>query len=525
MTRHPLPYLILLAAALHAVGIALTPLPAQDGLKFIRVARQFHHQPWAGVVRGADQHPLYPALIALAQPAASLTTGPGPDSWRIAAQGVSAVASLALLVPLFGLTRRLFNERTATLAVFLFVLLPLPAEVGHDTLADPLALLGIATSLWLGEKALRSRGMGAPLGCGLAAGVGYLARPEVLIAPMAVGMVAVGMYARHRWANRPERVASWTPRFATMSVAALALVGAYGVIKGEVSEKLALRHATGTGGGIAPPRRVVHQLPPGLDDPRWDFSPKEEFGHPRSLPFRTAGARLAGAWAEGLGWVLAPLAFWGLLCVRARRWQRPAMALAAVYLVAFGAILTRHAMALGYLSGRHTLSMVLLTVPFAAAGAFSIGTRLARRFHWSEPRVRRLAYATIAASLAVGATLQMKSGHPSRWGHLAAGRWLAEHASDSESVLDTRGWAAFVSGRKSYDYWHVRQALTDSQLTYVVVGADELNTPSRRAATLRAMLSRAGTQVAAFPEREGGRTPGIFVYRFRHPGSWEGLEG
>ncbi|HEX8203754.1 MAG TPA: hypothetical protein VF590_24975, partial [Isosphaeraceae bacterium] len=114
MARRALPWIVLLAAVLHLIGIARSPLPAQDGLKFLRVARQFHHQPWADVVRASDQHPLYPALIALAQPAIGRVIGPGPDSWRLAAQGVSALASLALLAPLFGLARLAFDDETAT---------------------------------------------------------------------------------------------------------------------------------------------------------------------------------------------------------------------------------------------------------------------------------------------------------------------------------------------------------------------------------------------------------------------------
>src|ERR1700710_1013877 len=96
-----------LSAILHVVGMARTPLPAQDGLKFLRVARQFQAQPLAEVVRSSDQHPLYPALVALAEPAVSMVVGPGPDAWRIAAQGVSMLAALALLWPLHSLTRRL----------------------------------------------------------------------------------------------------------------------------------------------------------------------------------------------------------------------------------------------------------------------------------------------------------------------------------------------------------------------------------------------------------------------------------
>ena len=70
---------------------------------------------------------------------------------------------------------------------------------------------------------------------------------------------------------------------------------------------------------------------------------------------------------------------------------------------------------------------------------------------------------------------QLRPSHPTRWGHWAAGHWLAEHARPGDVVLDTRGWARFVSGAPGYDYWHVRQALTDSHLSYVVVGHEELD--------------------------------------------------
>src|SRR5262249_34065211 len=147
--------------------------------------------------------------------------------------------------------------------------------------------------------------------------------------------------------------------------------------------------------------------------------------------------------------------------------------------------------------------------------------RLKGRMGWSEARARRLGWAAIAAAILVGAAVQVKEGHPSRWGHWAAGRWLAERGTPAEAVLDTRGWAAFISGRRAYDYWHVRQAFSDASLTYIVVGTDELEADSRRAATLRAVLAYAGEPVAGFPERRGGRDVGVRVYRFHRPESWE----
>src|SRR3954452_8809350 len=154
--RRRLVALVLLAAALHGLGIARTILPAQDGLKFIRVARQFQELPATEVIRRSDQHPLYPALIALAEPLCALFAGRGPDTWRISAQVVSALAAIAAIIPLYSLTRALFNESIAALSVLLFILLPLPSEVGRDTLSDSLALLATLSALRLGADAIRT---------------------------------------------------------------------------------------------------------------------------------------------------------------------------------------------------------------------------------------------------------------------------------------------------------------------------------------------------------------------------------
>ena len=113
--------------------------------------------------------------------------------------------------------------------------------------------------------------------------------------------------------------------------------------------------------------------------------------------------------------------------------------------------------------------------------------------------------------------------HLSRWGHWAAGRWLAGHARARRVVLDTRGWARFISGRPGYDYWHVRQALTDSHLSYVLVGLDELKRPVHERATLRALLAYAATPLEDFPASPDDPRPAVRLYRFHRPASWEGI--
>lgn len=539
--RRRLLAVMLLAAILHVVGIARTILPAQDGLKFIRTARQFHTSPVADVVRRSDQHPLYPALVALAEPIVAVVAGQGPDTWRIAAQAVAASASIVLLLPLFSLARALFDDRIAVLAVLLYVLLPLPSEVGRDTLSDSLGLLATLTALRLGAAALATNDRAAFVGCGLAAGLGYLARPEVALVPLAVAITGVVGWRGQMPALRREAAL----RLATLGVVFLTMVGGYALVKGEVSEKLALRHGAGLPRRLAPVARAPRWLPRGLDDPRWDFSPKEESASdaPTGKIGTSPGAvigQIVTRWAEGLGGFLGLFAIWGACRARSLRDlitrqttdacdvggdPPPRLrALLTVFLALFALVLFRHVSMLGYLSDRHLLPLVAVSLPWAAAGLFVFARGIAVALGWTARRSRRVGWVLLLAAVATAIGLsQSKPGHRSRWGQWAAGQWLRRHAPASDAVLDTRGWAAFVSGRPSYDYWHVRQALTDANLGYVVVGTDELSAASRRAETLRALLAYSSVEVAAFPDDRGGRGVGVRVYRFRRPVSWEGL--
>lgn len=522
MPRRWLPWLVLSAAALHAAGMVREPLPAQDGLKFIKVARRFHAEPWTDVVRGSDQHPLYPACIAVAQPLARTVLGPGPDSWRVAAQLVSVLASLAVMVPFARLARSLFDDGTAMLAALLLILLPLPHGLGHDTLSDALGLLAVISTLCLGEVSLRTRRVAPALACGLVAGLGYWARPEVVIAALAVFLshvaAAVLRAGMAEGSGRDGRryIGDPTPS-AALAIGMLVMVGAYTLVKGEVSEKLAIR----SGASLASRhdvRKAPHPLPSGLES--LDFSPKEESGHRGRLDIAEAANRIARSWSEGLGWWLVPVVGLGAWMVRAGGGR----GLVLTYGLLVVCILLRHATTLGYVSDRHVLGLVVVALPWAAAGLRRIGSRLSTRLDWVEATRGRLAAAAIGAMIVAGLSIQhAKPGHPTRWGHGAAGRWLAQHSGPGDAVLDTRGWAAFVSGRPSYDYWHVRQALTDANLAYVVVGADELAAPSRRAATLRAWLGHAARPVVSFPGRHGGTGADVLVFRYWRPASWEGV--
>ena len=530
--RHSLHAVVLFAVILHAVAISQTLLPAQDGLKFIRIAREFQTQPWADVVRGADSHPLYPALIALAEPLVAPFTGQGPAAWRTAAQIVAVIASIGLILPIFGLTCMLFDRRIASMAAALAVLLPRAAELGHDTLSDSLGLMCTFLALWLGARAMRRGDWRSAAVAGLVAGAGYLARFEVALVPCAFALAWLA-----GWFRKPRQSSlARLPALLTLLCCALAIAGSYALVKGEISEKLAFRLAVKLGPKQQQARKTPQQIPRGLDDPRWDFSPKEEGERIPIHGAASAVGRIVGKWWEELCWLFAVMTVWGITRQRYVRGLsldrdpddtssaegRLLLIFAIVYVLG----LVRHSVLLGYLSGRHIMPLVYASLPWAAAGSFVCARGIAVKLRWTEKVRTRTAILAGCLTVVASIVVQMQPSHLnhlSRSGHWAAGRWLADHADPRELVLDTRGWAKFVSGHPGYDYWHVRQALSDSNLAYIVVGVDELEARSTRAKTLNSLLAFSATKLLDFPTFPGDPTPAVRLYRFHRPNTWEGL--
>jgi hypothetical protein len=529
--RHSLLAVVLFAATLHTVAITRTILPAQDGLKFIRIARQFQSEPWTDVVRGSDTHPLYPALIAATEPVVASVAGHGPDTWRLAAQIVAVFGSLGLLLPIYALTQALFDRRIACLAAALAVILPRAAELGHDTLSDSLGLMCTFFALWMGAIALRRGDLRFALASGLAAGLGYLARPEVILVPFAIGLTwLIGLFRDSR-----ARSVARGPVLTVLLLTTLALIGSYAMVKGEISEKISVR----IGAWLRPKQPATRLAPPnaarGLDNPRWDFSPKEETDRIPIRNWQYAVLRIIGKWWEELCWLFAVMTVWGIVRLRYIRGLcqdcdpsegEMERTLLLVFAAVYGLALIRHSALLGYLSGRHIMALVYASVPWAAAGSFVCARGIAVKRCWSPRFARNSGIAAAILLVTASIVVQMQPNHLnhlSRWGHRSAGQWLTGNAQPAEKVLDTRGWARFVSGQPGYDYWHVRQALTDGHLSYIIVGLDELEARSARARTLKALLAYSAIPVKEFPAYPGDRTAGVRLYRFHHPRTWEGL--
>src|SRR5262245_34726109 len=173
------------SVAVHAWLITNTAVTARDGIGFARfaLALQSPHAsvvPWNSersaldVIKSQEHPPGYPVAIWIAAKfVRHLTPLPLPDSTLLAAQLVSAIAAALLVVPVYLLGRMLFGRNVGFAAALLFQVLPVPARITSDGLAEGLYLLVSATGLMLGVRAVRRPGIGGFLLCGLTCGMSY----------------------------------------------------------------------------------------------------------------------------------------------------------------------------------------------------------------------------------------------------------------------------------------------------------------------------------------------------------------
>lgn len=509
--------LSILAFGGHLLAANRANLPSQDGIKFIAIAVEFARQPAWDVIRSADQHPAYPAFVAAAHALVGSYFRTPAQAWLAAAQTVSIVAAIGTLIPLYLLTSKLFRPTTAALAVFLWLLLPVPFTLGHETLADATGLCFAAWAIWLTVQSLGSTAAGPrcvwAAAAGTAAACAYWTRPEGLLVAFSAS-ASLAFFARGGLASRAAGV---VPFLAIFLVSAMV----YLTINGTVSDRLEAFQAK-PATAVRPV--AVHALPRGLPealrDPRYDFSPKDPFLEKTRPGLQAAAWSILRLWSESLGIALAVMTLWGLARTRTR--DAAARRLVALHACLLLAVLTLQAAARGYLSSRHVAGLTLISIPFAAAALRLCGLRFAAICRMSAQKRRRGTIAALAGMAAIGVTLHAKPIHASRQPHYQAGQWLKANAPAGSAVFDTRGWAARLANLRRYDPYHFAQAMTDGNTKFWVVESGELASGSRRALTFAAILADGGYQEAVFRRKPGRESDSdVLVFSWRRPDWWE----
>jgi hypothetical protein len=491
--------LLVLAASLLGWLAVHAEVVYADGLRYIRQARTLEKGAWGeGLLRAVD-HPVYPLEIVAAH---RLIGGDpeSPESWQAAAQAVSVLAGVLLVVPLYLVARELFGDASAWLGCLLTYAVPLTGHVFADALSESTFLLFWTWGLFTALRFLREgQFVWLPPTLVLAA-LAYLTRPEGLLLP--AGLIAtLGVVPLFR-GLRISR-GRWWAALLVLVIGPMCLVGPYVAIKGGLGTKPSVARLFGTA-PPSPAQAVERQRP--LDP-----------AQTTAQTYSAAGKAAFGAIRDALTVPLLVLALVGLAGHRAYRTQARAWVFLAIMGVASVLALVRLHATGGYCTPRHALILVLVLIPAAASGLrLTLGAAanlLSRRIHLASGRhVRCIALALVLAGLLYSyAPLTLTPLNQGLGAYRSAGLWLRTHAGAGTRVVDLNGWAIFYGRQQGYTFRNLNEAPGDPAARWVVARAAHVYGPWSYCALLRTLIGGA-QPVAVFEGANRRHATTVLVY-------------
>lgn len=352
--------MVVLLAALMVRFHAATRAPniARDGAIYLQIAHLLGQGDCRTAICSFHYHPGYPAMIAAV---AKLTGASWPEGWIQVGRGVSTAMGLLALVMLYLFARRAFDPACALVAILFFGLAEPFTEVSSDVLSDApavaLAMCAIVLGFRARETVVRGRWTGVAWAAfaGLAAGLGYLCRPEALLSAGLVGLLLIvrGLPVRARGLQIACLLA--------LAACTLACVLPYAMSIGGLTQKKSFSDFTWAGGGSA----MLAQASWAADLPR-------AFGRTldraRSIMGTPMFVLAAVCW---LTWTAQYLLRLPLPDRLRKTVPAPAGLVMAVGTGVIVVLLTAMEMKTpGYISSRHALLAVFLLAPCAGAGFF-----------------------------------------------------------------------------------------------------------------------------------------------------------
>ena len=437
--------LLAVAVGIHAWLIGHTFVTSRDSLGFARLALNLERPTPAmegdrsrtivDSMKAAEHPPGYPAAVLLVSKGVrAVSSRDLPEQMLLSAQIASAVCGVLLAVPMYFLGRLLFGRFAGFAGALLFQALPVPAHATSDGLSEGLFLLLLASSLVFGVRGVRGRSTGMMLLAGLFAGGSYLVRPEGLMALFAIGGVVGVLGLIGAW---PRGVAAG--RLAALGTGAILAASPYMLLIGGVSNKSTAQEIFSRVIGDGPRAKLG----------KWDhgrlgnanriglfatwYDPERD-GDKAGWAVRSVGKEV---W-QSMHYAPCAFALVGVFALRRRFVAEPETMVLPLLLAVNFAVLFVLGLKIGYVSGRHTLPVVVVGCLFAAAGIERVAVWCAR------PWVRT---GVLLALLASALPAAVKPPHEHRMGHYHAGKYLASVVDPAlDTVVDPFSWALFYAG-------------------------------------------------------------------------------
>jgi hypothetical protein len=440
----------MLTTAMRIWQVAHTEVVSRDTLSYIRVAWQLEQGAIRPVLRGTQYHPGYPvAVLAMSQVVRPFTGTDLVARMQLGAQWASVIAGILLVIPMFLLGREFFEQRISFWGALLFQCLPSCSRVLADGLSESLFLLLASTSLLFAVRSLRTGSLAGLALSGLAGGLAYLTRPEGAALVAATGVVLLLLQVSRRSRCSLGR---FCLRGISLTCPALAVAIPYMLVIGHLTAKQSALTV------VQAPGMELPAEPPPTEDPPLTVSTiplavwmldAPGATNPYLWSLRAFTAVLVRAFFYVL-WIPTLVGLW---CFRDRFTRIPGTWVLVLVNAALMAALFRICVALGYVSERHLMLLVLCLIFWTTAGIEVLGKQLTmwqarRRLEGKSPRMALNWSLTLLVLLTcVPLVKSLEPLHDNRVGFRTAGCWIRDHTDPNDPLVDPFGWAYYYAGR------------------------------------------------------------------------------
>jgi len=439
---------ILLTVAL-CIGIYLiitTAIISKDSVTFINYAKQIESDSIKTMAE-EFQHPGYPWLILGAHKVTGfLHEDTSILGWIYCAQSVTLIFRLLAIVILYFIGKQLLGARLSLWGVLILILLPKPAEYGSDALSDWPHLCFFAVGLlFLLKGAINERWWLFGF-AGLAAGAGYLIRPECAQL-VVLGSLWLGLQLL--WSKRSISRGKVLSAFALLLVGFLVMAGPYMKLKGAVF-----------------PKKNVGQFSQSLQ--RQEFPQDNEqvaLKGIHTLQFTPSNILMALkklVWNIGETTMLyfVPALLIGLYKLfKTKRWYEPEkfllIAIIALNIPILVWLFCKH----GYISDRHNLPSLILPILYIPVGIQElaiwchriISSRI-KTFGGSNHHERFWFLAFFLIGVSVCSPKLFKPIHAEKRGYREAAQWLKANTDSADIVAVPDKRISFYAQREGVGY-------------------------------------------------------------------------
>jgi len=426
--KHHLVHLAILLIIILGIGvylIATTVLIAKDGVAYIEYAKQLAVEP-AKAMRGTYLHPGYSFLIYIVNKlVGQFYGGTSLGSWIISAQSVSLLCKTIATVVLYLIGSLLVGPRMSFWAVLILTILPDSAEYGSDALTDWPHIMFLVTGFWLLLLSVKSSKWQAFGFVGIIAGLGYLVRPECCqLVIYGGGWLLLRLVRPQREMSRTRTVGCLISLLAGFAITA----GPYMKFMGYVFPEHRI-------GSFA---RFVDMADSNID--KIGMTSEYFAGF---VPIELA----KGIWKfssnihESLIYYFVPALLIGIYYHFQKQARREEKFFVPAFILFNVVVLLWLYCKGGYISRRHTLPLVALTIFYVPIGLQLISEWFARLFfrtdaetYWEKSKSQLCFLALIVIGMAICVHKLLEPMRTEKKGYRTAAKWLKENTTEKALI-------------------------------------------------------------------------------------------